>query len=163
VFISASEVLVGKDRNMSRFSRCFRAALTAATTAVLTGALAAPAWADYSSFQSPSGNIYCLLGPETGGTNRADCQVQHHTYAVPPPGDCHLGGWGSQFSLKQGAPVELVCQGGVLTSPPMPTLGFGQTRSIGTITCGSEPAGMRCTDSGTGHFFRVSRDSYELG
>jgi len=26
-----------------------------------------------------------------------------------------------------------------------------------------EPTGMTCTDSGTGHFFRVSRESYQLG
>lgn len=43
------------------------------------------------------------------------------------------------------------------------TLAYGQTRSIGAITCSSEPSGVTCTDSGTGHFFRVSRDSYELG
>ncbi len=34
---------------------------------------------------------------------------------------------------------------------------------ISSITCDSEPSGMTCTDSGTGHFFRVSRDSYQLG
>ncbi|WP_156764930.1 hypothetical protein [Mycobacterium sp. 1081908.1] len=44
-----------------------------------------------------------------------------------------------------------------------PALGFGQTRSLGTITCNSEPAGVTCTDAGTGHFFRVSRESYQLG
>jgi hypothetical protein len=34
---------------------------------------------------------------------------------------------------------------------------------IGAITCDSEPAGVTCTDISTGHFFRVSRDSYQLG
>jgi hypothetical protein len=140
-----------------------KAALIAALTVGVAGALPVSARADAGSFESPSGNIYCLLGTETDGTNRADCQVQQHTYPIPPPGDCHLGGWGSQFSLKQGSPVELVCQGGVLTVPPMPALGYGQTRSIGAITCQSEPAGVTCTDESTGHFFRVSRDSYQLG
>jgi hypothetical protein len=36
-------------------------------------------------------------------------------------------------------------------------------QSVGVITCDSEPAGMTCTDSSTGHFFRVSRESYQLG
>lgn len=138
-------------------------ALIAACTTGMAAMLPVPARADFGRFQSPSGNIYCLLGTETDGTNRADCQVQQHTYPIPPPGDCHLGGWGSQFSLKQGSPVELVCQGGMLTGPPLPTLDYGQTRSIGTITCRSDPAGMNCTDDSTGHFFRVSRDSYRLG
>jgi len=43
------------------------------------------------------------------------------------------------------------------------TLGYGQSRSFGTITCDSEYTGMTCTDSSTGHYFRVSRETYELG
>jgi len=31
------------------------------------------------------------------------------------------------------------------------------------MTCDSEPSGMTCTDSSTGHFFRISRESYQLG
>jgi hypothetical protein len=45
----------------------------------------------------------------------------------------------------------------------MPTLDYGQMRSVGAITCASEPSGVKCTDSSTGHFFRLSRESYELG
>jgi hypothetical protein len=106
------------------------------------------------------------------GKLESACQVQHHTYAVPPPdyvavdgspAVCHLGGWGSQISLHQGNPPHLDCVGGVLVDPAPPTLDYGQTRSLGPITCDSEPSGMTCTDSSTGHFFRVSRDSYQLG
>ena len=42
------------------------------------------------------------------------------------------------------------------------TLAYGQTRSLGTITCDSEPTGITCTDSSTGHYFRISRETYEL-
>jgi hypothetical protein len=38
-----------------------------------------------------------------------------------------------------------------------------QSGSAGAITCSSEQPAMRCTDVSTGHFFRVSRESYELG
>jgi hypothetical protein len=31
------------------------------------------------------------------------------------------------------------------------------------MKCESQPAGVICTDTGTGHFFRISRDSLELG
>jgi hypothetical protein len=44
-----------------------------------------------------------------------------------------------------------------------PTLEFGHTQSAGPITCDSEPTGMTCTDTSSGHFFRVSRESDELG
>ena len=40
---------------------------------------------------------------------------------------------------------------------------YGQKRSIGANTCGSEPSGMTCTDASTGHFFRMSSESYDLG
>jgi hypothetical protein len=42
-------------------------------------------------------------------------------------------------------------------------LGYGQTRSLGAITCDSETSGITCTDTSSGQFFRVSRDSYQLG
>jgi Family of unknown function (DUF6636) len=134
--------------------------ITAGAMAIAAAAIALPvtAHADPAgSFQSPSGNIVCLMGADA-----VRCQVQQHTYAVPPPGSCHLGGWGSQFALKPGDPPYLECVGGVLAVPPMPTLDYGQTRSVGAITCDSEPSGVTCTDAGTGHFFRVSRDSYQL-
>jgi hypothetical protein len=31
------------------------------------------------------------------------------------------------------------------------------------IACKSEQAAVKCTDVSTGHFFRVSKESYELG
>jgi hypothetical protein len=44
-----------------------------------------------------------------------------------------------------------------------PTLDDGQTHTVGSMTCASDPAVVTCTDADTGHFFRVSRDSYQLG
>ena len=44
-----------------------------------------------------------------------------------------------------------------------PMLDDAQAGSAGAITCSSEQSAMRCTDVSTGHFFRVSRGSYELG
>ncbi len=52
---------------------------------------------------------------------------------------------------------------GTLLVPGIPNLDYGQTRSAGVITCDSEPSGMTCTNTTTGHFFTVSRESYQLG
>jgi hypothetical protein len=49
------------------------------------------------------------------------------------------------------------------TPPAKPTLDYGQTRNLDAITCGSEPIGITCTDSSTGHYFRISRESYDAG
>ena len=112
------------------------------------------------SFRSPSGNINCTLSTP-GGENAARCEVVEHTWMAPPPSDCHLNS-GDRFYLTQGGHAGVGCYGQEFPAAEH-TLGYGQTRSLGTITCDSEYTGMTCTDSSTGHYFRVSRDSYELG
>jgi len=39
----------------------------------------------------------------------------------------------------------------------------GPAPGVGTIRCDSETSGVTRTDTITGHFFRVSRESYQLG
>jgi hypothetical protein len=117
---------------------------------------------DYEMFQSPSGSIRCHMTVNYKGTRYANCTVEDATYAVPPdqcqlPGTVHL----PQFVLAQGNAPDLSCVSGSVNPPT--TLDYGQTRSVGAITCSSEPSGVTCSDSSTGHFFQVSRDSYQLG
>lgn len=157
-------------------------ALIASSTLAATITLPATAHADdnYRRFQSPSGDIVCVMernhdinDPANYGKGEGTCQVQYPTYAVPPRqyvaaadgqlGFCFLSGWGSQVSLPQGSPPHLDCVGGNLMYPPMQTLEYGQAISLGAITCASEPSTMTCTDTTSGRFFRVSPDSYQLG
>lgn len=132
-------------------------------------------------FTSPSGDVVCVMqrnhdrnDPAEYGNGEATCQVQNVMYALPPreyvgpdgrPSTCFLSGWGSQFSLHQGRQPHLDCVGGpvVFPNPPLQALDYGQTMSLGAITCASEPAAITCTDTGSGRFFRVSAASYELG
>jgi hypothetical protein len=140
-------------------------ALKAITLALVLPAVAAaialPATArvDTQNFQSPTGNIYCLL--DSGGVA---CDISDYTYQPPPPPECgkHLP-WGNRFTLTPGKPAAIECHGDTLRVPGEQTLNYGQTISAGAITCASEFSGMTCTDGGSGHFFRVSRDSYDLG
>lgn len=130
-------------------------------TATLAAAIAcAPsARAETLNFQSPSGNIYCTLD-----SLGAACDIRQYTYQPPPPPECgqHLA-WGSRFTLAAGKAGAITCHGDTLQVPGEQTLNYGQTISAGTITCDSEMSGMKCTDSSTGHFFRVSMDSFQLG
>ena len=152
------------------------AALSIATAATAL-LLSAIAHADYTSytFLSPSGNIGCVMTDDGGGTIFAVCKTQDRTWAAPPSQICQqgevpgaTGGPGSDLQLSQGKPP---CVGFSMTQffwPPdplanHPTLDYGQTHSIGSITCDSEPSGVTCTDTSTGHFFRVASDSYQLG
>jgi len=134
-------------------------ALVGAATVAATLALPATAHADLQNFQSPSGHIFCILD-----SNGADCDVSEHTYQLPPPPECAQSfAWGDRFTLEGGKPAAISCHGDTLRVPGEPTLNYGQTRSAGTISCQSQPSGMKCTDSSSGHYFRVSRDSFDLG
>jgi hypothetical protein len=138
------------------------------SAAAATIGLAAPAHADtYNYFQSPSGNIACEMIGADDGAGSAVCKLKDHAWVAPPPagGDCEYSGY--DLKLFQG---NLPCAG-VWPSQiflleqygGLQTLSYGQTHTVGTITCGSEPSGVTCTDSSTGHFFRVSQESYQLG
>jgi hypothetical protein len=133
--------------------------------AVIAGTPAVHADTDYQFFQSPSGNIACLLGTisENGGLRAtASCQVGEPTFAAPPrPGACE-GGWGDSVVLTQGRPASMQCHTDTLLPSNDKVLPYGHSRSAGPITCESEPSAMRCTDTATGHGFSLSRDGYEL-
>ena len=90
--------------------------------------------ADYE-FATPSRNIVCNMYADNSGAN---CEVREHTW-VAPASTSGPHGRACDFSFG------------------------GQTYSRGAMTCDSELSGVTCTDTGTGHFFRVSRENYELG
>jgi hypothetical protein len=137
--------------------------------------LAAIAHADDTSytFLSPSGNIGCEMRADAGVFTV--CKIQDHSWVVPPNENCHkravvgaIGEPGFDMQFHQGNPPCVGSNMNQFFFPPdplatYPTLGYGQTHSVGAITCDSERSGVTCTDSDTGHFFKVSRDSYQLG
>jgi hypothetical protein len=139
----------------------------AAAAMVAAGMVAAGiAHADSPSFtfESPSGIIVCHMTAAADGTGAVACDVEDTTYAPPGSGNC------DPFSLDQGSAPNANCHMDVVVpgTPPghgraVDVLGYGQTHSLGAITCDSEPAGMTCTDASTGHYFRLSPESYELG
>ena len=150
------------------------AAVGIAAPAVLgVGAVTAHADDNYQQFASASGHIRCILNGQDRPLPIAMCQIGDHTYSVAPGlardqngGPCPPGSdLGRDFRLDQGQSPYVTCSYSALGSGfgDWPPLDYGQTRSLGAITCDSEPARMICTDASTGHFFRVSRESYQLG
>jgi hypothetical protein len=134
-------------------------ALIASAAVAATIAFPSTAHASSQNFQSPSGNIACIL--DSGG---AACDIAEYTYQVPPGPECskHIK-WGNRFTLNAGQPGAMACHGDTLRVAGEQTLNYGQTLSAGSITCASDPSGMKCTDNSSGHFFQVSKDSYNLG
>jgi hypothetical protein len=155
----------------------FKAATVTLIAAAACVALPATAQAEPSNmfqFLTPSGNIACHMDDRSDGTGYAWCKVRDHTWALPASGYCQAGylpgaigePGDDDLQLSQG---NAPCLGFVMsqiffTGEYAPsTLGYGQTHTVGTITCESASSGVTCTDTSTGHFFRVSRESYQLG
>ena len=134
-------------------------------TAATAVALSAGAHADPGIlFQTPSKNIACEGGTGNDGTAGVTCEIEHYTWFIPPPPDYFVGGKGNRFSLGQGsAPVAGEWHSDFGGPEGQPTLDYGRTQSLGSITCDSEPSGVTCTDASTGHSFRISHDSYQVG
>lgn len=133
-----------------------------ALLAAVGSATIAHADVDYP-FQSPSGNIACdLYSTYTGGAF-VYCIAHDHTWtSAQPSSPCPGGHSPETLVLNQGNPPGMTCHAAPHATD-LPTLDYGQTRSVAAVTCLSEQDGVTCTDSSTGHFFRLSRDSYELG
>lgn len=114
-------------------------------------------------FQSPSGNIGCLLdGVESPA--KATCVIREHTYAVPEsltsgcaPEDPH------RFDMTEGQSPSIACAAG-LGDFGLPVQQYGKPLSAGSITCVTHiHVGVTCNDSRTGHFFQVARQGYTAG
>jgi len=119
-------------------------------------------------FQSPSGDISCNLvnypplDTHSLAKNFVQCDIADHSWAAPQPSPPGRADATSTFILMRGQlPIVAYRPGTFAAVGPM--LDDAQAGSAGAITCSSEQSTIRCTDVSTGHFFRVSRESYELG
>jgi hypothetical protein len=119
-------------------------------------------------FQSPSGDISCNLvnypplDTHSFAKNFVQCDIANHSWVPPQPPPQDRADATSTFLLIRGqAPIVAYSPGTVGDDGPM--LDSAQAPYAGAITCSSEQSAMKCTDTSTGHFFRVSRESYELG
>jgi len=126
---------------------------TIALVASLAFALAAAAQASARSFfQSPSGNIGCVMG-----AHGVRCDIREHDWIAPPkPASCELD-WGSGVFVGRHGRASIVCAGDA-------TLGVGRHLAYGdAITsarfrCVSKRRGMRCVNRRNDHGFLLSRE-----
>ena len=144
------------------------AGLCAAIGAATIGSAGSSHASPFSAqFQSPSGDISCNLvnappaDQHSLAKNFVQCDIANHSWVPPRPPPQGRADATSTFLLIRGqAPIVGYSPGTFAAPDPMD---YGQALSAGTITCSSEQSAMKCTDVSTGHFFRVSPESYELG
>jgi hypothetical protein len=127
---------------------------------VLLLVLPLPAAADtLLGFQSPSGNIHCLIA--TGAWPAARCDILEATRSFTGrPADCDLD-WGHAFAVGLQGPGQPVCAGDIVADPGNPALTYGDSISLGGFTCTSLDTGMTCTNS-QGHGFTLARAGQQV-
>jgi len=128
------------------------------TTTATEGADEAGPVVSLKAFQSPSGNIACVM---TGKSAR--CDIAEKDWSAPRPADCPSQvDSGQGLTLNATGPAQVVCAGDTVLNPQAPTLDYGATSQIGAIVCASMESGISCTNS-SGGSFTLSRESYDLG
>jgi hypothetical protein len=135
-----------------------RALLVIAVVAAALAVTAPAASARVKFFQSPSGNIGCVVG---GGIAR--CDILERSWPPPPkPSSCIDLDYGNGVEVFGGHPGEYTCAGDTVFSPTAPVLQYGDKITKNRFTCTSKTTGMRCANRNSGHGFFISRESVRL-
>ncbi len=109
------------------------------------------------SFQTPTGNIACLMSAKS-----VRCDIAEKQWTAPRPAGCPKQlDFGQGLTLSAEGPAEVVCAGDTVLNPDAPVLDYGSSSRIGSITCASAESGVTCI-SDSGGSFTLSREAYEL-
>ncbi|MCP9272962.1 DUF6636 domain-containing protein [Mycolicibacterium arenosum] len=112
--------------------------------------------ADLVGFTSPTGAIGCVLDD-----TYVRCDVSEQAWTLPPrPADCEFD-YGQGVSMSAGEPAEVVCAGDT-TANAGPPLAYGQSVTVGSLSCESAETGVTCRDADSGHGFTVARETYTI-
>ena len=108
-------------------------------------------WAEARHFQSPSGNIQCVIPTEAGNSVRCDLEDLQRSF-TRRPASCS-GSWGRSFIVTDTGPGILNCAIDRIDPPEDPiVLPYGASLALEAITCDSEPTGITCTNVEGGGF-----------
>jgi hypothetical protein len=106
-----------------------------------------------TSFQSPSGNIGCVIDRQSG----VRCDIRNRDWRPPPkPASCQLD-WGQGLEVGRRGRGHFVCAGDTTLGQGR-RLAYGKAIRRGRFRCVSRRSGMRCVNRRNGHGFALSRE-----
>jgi hypothetical protein len=111
-------------------------------------------------FVSPSGNIACVMAPDT-----IRCDITESDWPRPPrPADCDFS-YGHVVGISPwvnpNGPAQFLCAGDSAHGSDEP-LAYGDSVAAGQMRCDSAESGITCRNTGNGHGFSISRAAYQL-
>lgn len=119
-------------------------------------AVAAPAQAKITGFQTPSKRIGCAV-IDQGKRWDLRCDVTGATNTPPPkPVSCEFD-YGFSFGLTATGKGRRLCVSDTPLSPSFKVLAYGKTYKRGPFACKSRQSGLRCTNK-RGHGFELARE-----
>lgn len=112
----------------------------------------APAQAQAATFfQSPSGNIGCVIS-----TTGARCDIAEKSWRPPPkPASCPVD-WGNGLEVSRRGKASFTCAGDTTLGMGR-KLAYGKVIRAGRFRCASLQSGVRCVNRLNGHGFGLSR------
>lgn len=115
----------------------------------------------FTFFSLPSGNVGCVIH---AAEDYVRCDIQQRSWAPPPrgPTDCapDPGSYGGGVELTAGESPKFTCARD--TAMGGGPLAYGDTVTVGRLSCESAQTGMSCRDVDTGRGFVISRESYRF-
>lgn len=123
-------------------------AVAVAVLAALAGA--APASAA-TFFESPSGNIRCVID----ATSLARCDITARDWTPPPKPRSCPGDWANGLQVNLRGRGRFTCASDAV--PGGRVLAYGESIRRGRFRCTSRRTGMRCVNLRSEHGFALSR------
>ena len=125
---------------------------------VAAAALAVTASAKFEFFETPSGNIGCVISGKG-----ARCDIKNHGWPTPaPPPSCMDLDYGFGAEVFKHGPGSYVCAGDTVFSPTAEVLPYGDKIRKKRFRCASKSKGVRCVNKRNGHGFFISREEVRL-
>jgi hypothetical protein len=107
-------------------------------------------------FESPSGNIGCVMYAQG-----ARCDILHHSWPLPKrPKSCEFDYGGSLWIGQHGRGENGCVSDSAFGAGPV--LPYGESLRKGRFVCASEEIGVRCINRRNGHGFLLSRQRVKL-
>jgi len=108
-------------------------------------------------FRSPTGNVWCDMSPD----GWAACMIGEHTWEMPDDGACELDFVVGFVRVGDDGVTQGYCGGDVPVIPGK-VLPYGQSLSLGSVTCTSMESGVRCAFARPFYAFVLSREKLEI-